>query len=67
MVRDLCNFGAQNRPKKMLYIDSQMIKRCASGNNQISKFIEVKQKSTKCQPPNSKEIDILMLFYAFLS
>ena len=25
----LCNFGAQNRPKKMLYIDSQMVKRCA--------------------------------------
>ena len=23
------NFGAQNRPKKMLYIDSQIIKRCA--------------------------------------
>ena len=24
----VCNFGAQNRPKKMLYIDSQIIKRC---------------------------------------
>ena len=28
----LCNFGAQNRPKKMLYIDSQTVKRCASRN-----------------------------------
>ena len=24
----LCNFGAQNRPKKMLYIDFQTVKRC---------------------------------------
>lgn len=33
----LCDFGAQNRPKKMLYIDSQMIKRCASGSERRKK------------------------------
>jgi len=28
----LCDFDAQNWPKKMLYIDSQMIKRSTWGN-----------------------------------